>query len=70
MGRYCVLGLPRAPTSGSCGIGFPWQTPYGNPDVAWIIYSADSSRTTSCTWWEGVESYYNDVEMFPVCKRT
>ena len=56
--------------SGSCGMGFPWQTPYGNPDVAWIIYSADSSRTTSRTWWEGVESYYNDVEMFPVCKRT
>jgi hypothetical protein len=53
-----------------CGAGFPWQTPYGNPDVAWIIYSADSSKTTSRSWTEGVDSYYNDVEMFPVCKRT
>lgn len=55
--------------SGSCGAGFPWMTPYGNPDVAWIIYSADSSKTTSKTWTEGF-NYYNDIEMFPVCKRT
>ncbi len=55
--------------SGSCGAGFPWQTPYGNPDVAWMIHSADSSKTTMKAWAEGVDMHYNDVEMFPVCSR-
>ncbi|MEO8186444.1 MAG: hypothetical protein ABI580_03665 [Burkholderiaceae bacterium] len=56
--------------SGSCGAGFPWQTPWGNPDIAWMIYSADSSKTTSRSWTEPPGAYYNDIEMFPVCKRT
>ena len=61
---------PSNKHSGTCGRGFPWGTPYANPDVAWIIYSADSSRTTTRSWWGGIDSYYNDVDMFPVCKRT
>jgi hypothetical protein len=54
---------------GSCGRGFPWQTPYGNPDAAWMIYSADSSTLKSTTWWEG-DYYYNNLEKLGVCKRT
>lgn len=54
---------------GSCGRGFPWQTPYGNPDAAWMIYSADSSRITSKTWAADAVWYYNDVEKLGVCKR-
>lgn len=30
-----------------CGSGFPWQTPYGNPDAAWKIYSADTYKYVS-----------------------
>lgn len=65
------LGIyhPYHSHSGSCGAGYPWQTPYGVADTAWEIYSADSSRTTSRSWTEGVDTYYNDIEMFPVCKR-
>jgi hypothetical protein len=54
--------------SGSCGAGFPWQTPYGLPDAAWTIYSADSSTTTSKSWTEGFD-YYNNIEKWPLCKR-
>lgn len=66
------LGIyyPYHTHSGSCGAGYPWQTPYGAPDVAWEIYSADSSRITSRSWTEPPGAYYNDIEMFPVCKRT
>jgi len=31
----------------SCGPGFPRQTPYGNPDAAWKIYSADTYKYVS-----------------------
>jgi hypothetical protein len=54
--------------AGSCGAGFPWQTPYGVPDRAWAIYSADKSTTNSKSWVEGFVSY-NDIEKWPVCLR-
>ena len=36
--------ITRTPVA---ALGYPWQTSYGNPDVAWIIYSADRTRTTA-----------------------
>lgn len=54
--------------SGSCGAGFPWQTPYGNPDAAHLIYSADSYKIT-VTNTSDAGAYYTKVDMVPVCNR-
>lgn len=60
-------------TLGSCGAGYPWQTPYNNADVAWMIHSADSSEVRFTEWSEGppFSGYvdYTQVTMHPVCRR-
>jgi len=63
-------GWPYNIHSGSCGYGFPWQTPYGRPDAAWMIYSADSSRNVSTNWVDNSNfTFGNTIEKFAVCSR-
>jgi len=53
------------PTFGSCGGGYPFNTPYGTADRAWKIFSADSSKLVSTSSTE----FDNRVEKWGVCKR-